>query len=177
LATSGGAAPTQLQRERLELVHAGVPARAEAHLVVFVAHGLVGVHRGDDVARAVAFDGHRDHDCEGHPRRGRPPACRQHRREHDARLQHDVNEAEVLAPTDNALQPVLHKIITRTMKVLTWHGALPRDAGFEQALCANMNGPRPARRREPVASGGTPGDDTSDEGTWPASAFPYSGAI
>ena len=98
---------------------------------------------------------------------------------------------EVPAPTDDALQAVLHKIITRTMKLLTRRGALveehgttymagndadsddaralrplqaaactyriafgpragqkvltlqgvmPRDAGFEQALCANLNG-------------------------------------
>ena len=98
---------------------------------------------------------------------------------------------EVPAPTDDALHAVLHKIITRTMKlltrrgvlieeqgqtyladndgdsdeartlrplqaaactyriafgpragqkVLTQQGAMPREPGFEQALCANMNG-------------------------------------
>jgi hypothetical protein len=98
---------------------------------------------------------------------------------------------EVPAPTDEALQAVLHKIITRMMKLLTRRGvlveeqgqtymadndadsddartlrplqaaactyriafgpragqkvltiqhAMPRDAGFEQALCADMNG-------------------------------------
>jgi len=98
---------------------------------------------------------------------------------------------EAPAPTDEALQAVLHKIITRMMKLLTRRGALveeqgstymadnqadsddartlrplqaaactyriafgsragqkvltvqgvmPRDANFEQALCANMNG-------------------------------------
>ena len=98
---------------------------------------------------------------------------------------------EVPAPTDEALQTVLHKIITRMMKLLTRRGALveeqgatymadgdadsddartlrplqaaactyriafgpragqkvltvqgvmPRDAGFEQALCANIQG-------------------------------------
>ena len=68
---------------------------------------------------------------------------------------------EVPAPSDEALQTVLHKIITRTMKLLTrrgvlveeegstyiadndadtLQGAMPREAGFKQDLCADMNG-------------------------------------
>ena len=36
---------------------------------------------------------------------------------------------EVPAPTDEALQTVLHKIITRTMKMLTCRGALVEEEG------------------------------------------------
>jgi len=82
---------------------------------------------------------------------------------------------EVPAPIDEALQALLHKIISRLMKLLTWRGvlvneegsvylagsdvayriafgpragqkvvtvqgALPRDAAFTQALCADVQG-------------------------------------
>ena len=36
---------------------------------------------------------------------------------------------EVAAPTDEALQAVLHKIITRTMKLLTRRGVLVEEEG------------------------------------------------
>ena len=36
---------------------------------------------------------------------------------------------EAPAPTDEALQSVLHKIITRTMKLLTRRGVLVEDEG------------------------------------------------
>ncbi len=59
---------------------------------------------------------------------------------------------EVPAPTDAALQTVLHKIITRLMKLLTRRGVLVEeegstymadsdgDADFKQHLCADIDG-------------------------------------
>ena len=40
---------------------------------------------------------------------------------------------EVPAPTDEALQAVLHKIITRTMKMLTRRGVLVEEEGSTYA--------------------------------------------
>ncbi|MGL6111991.1 MAG: transposase zinc-binding domain-containing protein [Rubrivivax sp.] len=68
---------------------------------------------------------------------------------------------EVAAPSDEALQAVLHKVITRLMKlltrrgvlieeqgqtysagqkVLTLQGAMPRQTDFNQTLCADIDG-------------------------------------
>ena len=66
---------------------------------------------------------------------------------------------EVPAPTDEALQTVLHKIITRTMKLLTRRGVLveeegstyvaDNDAESDEARILRPLQPRPARTVSP----------------------------
>ena len=66
---------------------------------------------------------------------------------------------EVPAPTNEALQTVLHKIITRTMKLLTRRGVLveeegstyvaDNDAESDEARTSGRCRPRPARTVSP----------------------------
>jgi len=60
----------------------------------------------------------------------------------------DSDEARVLRPLQAAACTCRIASGPRAgQKVLTVHGAMPRDADFKQTLCADIDGNRAARRR------------------------------